>query len=105
MWTREKRDKFGKRGAPKESLRWIEGYERIAEMAAELPGTRLVYVADREANLMALLLRAQELDTPADWLYMLRTIVACRTARSCGSVLVVASPLARLLSRWDRGTA
>ncbi|MFJ4293625.1 IS4 family transposase [Cupriavidus sp. NPDC089707] len=68
MWAREKRDKFGKRGGPKESLRWIEGYERIAEMVAELPGTRLVYVADREADLMALLLRAQELDTPADWL-------------------------------------
>jgi hypothetical protein len=68
MWAREKRDKFGKRGGPKESLRWIEGYERIAEMAAELPNTRLVYVADREADLMALMLRAQELGTPADWL-------------------------------------
>jgi len=68
MWAREKRDKFGKRGGPKESLRWIEGYERIAEMATELPDTRLVYVADREADLMALMLRAQELGTPADWL-------------------------------------
>lgn len=68
MWTREKRDKFGKRGGPKESLRWIEGYERIAEMAAEMPATRLVYVADREADMMALMLRAQALDTPADWL-------------------------------------
>lgn len=68
MWAREKRDKFGKRGGPKESLRWIEGYERIAEMAAELLNTRLVYVADREADLMALMLRAQELGTPADWL-------------------------------------
>jgi hypothetical protein len=37
-------------------------------MAAELPNTRLVYVADREADLMALMLRAQELGTPADWL-------------------------------------
>jgi hypothetical protein len=68
MWAREKKDKFGKRGGPKESLRWIEGYERIAEMAAGLPGTRLVYVADREADLMPLMLRAQELGTPADWL-------------------------------------
>ncbi|WP_425476451.1 IS4 family transposase [Cupriavidus sp. BIC8F] len=68
MWAREKRDKFGKRGGPKESLRWIEGYERIAEMALELPSTRLVYVADREADLMALMLHAQELGTPADWL-------------------------------------
>lgn len=68
MWAREKKDKFGKRGGPKESLRWIEGYERIAEMAVGLPGTRLVYVADREADLMPLMLRAQELGAPADWL-------------------------------------
>ncbi|MGT2433604.1 IS4 family transposase [Cupriavidus basilensis] len=68
MWAREKKDKFGKRGGPKESLRWLEGYERIAEMAASLPTTRLVYVADREADLMALMLRAQALGTPADWL-------------------------------------
>ncbi|NRO99785.1 IS4 family transposase, partial [Paraburkholderia sp. NMBU_R16] len=33
MWAREKKDESGKRGGPKESLRWIEGYERIAEMA------------------------------------------------------------------------
>lgn len=68
MWAREKKDKLGKRGGPKESLRWTEGYERIAEMAANLPGTRLVYVADREADLMPLMLLAQGLGTPADWL-------------------------------------
>jgi hypothetical protein len=68
MWAREKKDEFGKRGGPKESLRWIEGYERIAEMASSLPAARLVYVADREADLMALMLRAQALGTPADWL-------------------------------------
>lgn len=68
IWAREKKDKSGIRGGPKESLRWIEGYERIAEMAVELPTTRLVYVADREADLMALMVRAQELGTPADWL-------------------------------------
>jgi hypothetical protein len=68
MWAREKKDKSGMRGGPKESLRWIEGYERIAEMATSLPDTRVVYVADREADLMPLMLRAQELGTPADWL-------------------------------------
>jgi hypothetical protein len=68
MWAREKKDESGKRGGLKESLRWIEGYERIAEMAPSLPSTRLVYVADREADLMSLMLRAQELGTPADWL-------------------------------------
>ncbi|HEX7934348.1 MAG TPA: IS4 family transposase, partial [Paraburkholderia sp.] len=68
MWAREKKDESGKRGGLKESVRWIEGYERIAEMAPSLPSTRLVYVADREADLMSLMLRAQELGTPADWL-------------------------------------
>lgn len=37
-------------------------------MAVHLSDTRLVYVADREADLMPLMLRAQELCTPADWL-------------------------------------
>ena len=49
----------GARGGPKESVRWIEGYQRIAEMAAQLPGTRLVYVADREADLVPLMVRAK----------------------------------------------
>jgi hypothetical protein len=38
MWARE----CATRGGPKESLRWIEGYERLAELAPRLPGTRLV---------------------------------------------------------------
>lgn len=54
--------------AIKESTRWIEGYERVAELAAQLPGTRLVYVADREADITALMQRAAELGTQADWL-------------------------------------
>lgn len=68
MWAREARDAQGKRDGPKESLRWIEGYERIAEAAPQLPDTRLVYVADREADMIGLMARAQELGTPADWL-------------------------------------
>jgi hypothetical protein len=68
MWAREKKDESGQRGGPKESLRWIEGYERIAEMAPDMPSTRLVYVADREADLMALMECADALGNPADWL-------------------------------------
>lgn len=68
MWAREERDKDGVQHGQKESRRWIEGYERVAEMAAEMPSTRLVYVADREADLVAMMARAQALDTPADWL-------------------------------------
>lgn len=68
MWAREKKDANGVRGGPKESLRWTEGYERLADLAPQLHDTRLVYVADREADMMSLMKRAQELGTPVDWL-------------------------------------
>ncbi len=51
-----------------ESRRWIEGYERLAERAARLPATRLVYVADREADMLELMQRANTLGHPADYL-------------------------------------
>jgi hypothetical protein len=68
MWAREPKDANGERGGVKESIRWREGYERVAELAADLPRTRLVYVADREADIAALLARARDLGQPADWL-------------------------------------
>jgi hypothetical protein len=52
----------------KESLRWVEGYERVAEIAATLPATRLVYLADREGDRRALMERAAALGHPADGL-------------------------------------
>ena len=60
MWTRELRDADGSRPGIKESRRLIEGYERLAEMAGQLPTTRLVYLADREADIMDLMMRARE---------------------------------------------
>lgn len=68
MWAREFKDKEGQRGGVSESQRWLEGYERVAEHAPLLPQTRQVYVADREADIVALLRRAKELDHPADYL-------------------------------------
>jgi hypothetical protein len=68
MWAREAKDTAGHRGGPRESLRWSEGYERLAELAPQLPCTRLVYVADREADMMPLMAPARELGTPVDWL-------------------------------------
>jgi Transposase DNA-binding len=44
MWAREPKDAQGHRPGIIESVRWIEGYERLAERAAELPATRLVQV-------------------------------------------------------------
>ena len=73
MWAREKIDATGVRPGIKESGRWIEGYGRIAEMAAEIPATRLVYVADREADMIELMTYAQDCGTPADWLVRAKT--------------------------------
>lgn len=67
-WAREFRDADGVRGGLKESMRWKEGYERVAEMAARVPLSRLVYVADREGDILGLMQRAKALGTPADWL-------------------------------------
>ena len=68
MWAREPKPVDGQRPGVVESLRWIESYERIAEQAAQLPQTRHVCISDREADIMALLERAHELDYPADYL-------------------------------------
>jgi hypothetical protein len=67
-WAREPKDANGERGGVKESIRWTEGYERVAELVADLPTTRLVYVADREADIAALMAQARDLGPPADWL-------------------------------------
>jgi hypothetical protein len=69
MWSRELKDpKTGKRPGQRESLRWVEGYARIAEQAAALPESRLIYVADREGDIVELMRLARDLDHPADWL-------------------------------------
>jgi Transposase Tn5 dimerisation domain/Transposase DNA-binding len=79
MWAREPLDANGERGGIKESVRWTESYERVAEQAATLPATRLVYVADREGDIVALMERAHELGHPADWL------IRCQYNRSLGA--------------------
>lgn len=68
MWARKPKSEAD---VP-ESLRWIEGYERVAELAAQVPSTRLVYVADREGDIRALLDRAAALGHPADYLVRAR---------------------------------
>jgi hypothetical protein len=68
MWTREPKDANGQRGGLPESTRWTEGYMRVAELATRLPDNRLVYVADREADIVALMAQASDLGHPADWL-------------------------------------
>ena len=69
MWARKKsKEEDQNNPTIKESDRWIEGYERVAEMAERCPQSRLVYVADREADIVSLMQRSKALNMPADWL-------------------------------------
>lgn len=70
----------------KESTRWIEGYERAAEMAADMPGTRLVYLADREADMVEMMAGAHEPVRRLTGWCTPNTTVVCLvvTAPSCG---------------------
>ena len=61
----------------KESFRWLEGYHRACEIASGMPGTQIVSVADREADIYDIFVDAQELSGPqADF------IVRARVTRS-----------------------
>ena len=53
MWARQAK------GEPdiRESTRWTEGYQRVAELKEELSSTEIVYVADREADIRELIER------------------------------------------------
>ncbi len=69
MWSRGKTKADDQEKATiKESDRWIEGYERVAEMAECCPQSRLVYVADREGDILSLMKKSKALNFPADWL-------------------------------------
>jgi len=72
MWAGEPKDAHGVLPGITESVRWVEGDERLAERAPELPGTRLVQVSDRESDMLGLMLRAQALGWPVDWLVRLQ---------------------------------
>jgi len=52
----------------KESIRWIKGYEQVAGVAITMTSTRLVYVTDREGDIMELMATARDMGNPADWL-------------------------------------
>lgn len=68
MWAREPKVGNKPRAGIKESVCWIEGYERVAERAKELPEVPHVYIADREADILALLLKARQCNHAADYL-------------------------------------
>jgi hypothetical protein len=62
IWARDPQT-FGQssQGLPiedKESVRWLEGYQRLVEVAPQLPQSQLVYLADREADIYELFVEA-----------------------------------------------
>jgi hypothetical protein len=61
----------------KESFRWLKGYRLACAVAAQCPGTRIVSVADREADLYDIYVEAQEAEARggprADYLIRVRT--------------------------------
>jgi hypothetical protein len=69
-WVRDRQAKASRRlpASAKESCRWVEGYLRVAEQAAQMPATRLVYMADREGDFIDLMAQAHAMGTPVDWL-------------------------------------
>lgn len=62
----------------KESFRWLEGFRRARQLAAELPETQIVSVADREADIYDIFVEAQQQSGPRAE-YIIRAKVARST--------------------------
>ena len=52
----------------KESVRWVDGFARVNELAEQLTETRLTYIADREGDIYDLFVEAPCPEHGADWL-------------------------------------
>jgi len=64
----------------KESYRWLEGYRRACAVAAAVPGTRIVSIADSEGDIYECLVEARTTGGPrADWI-----IRACQDRSTTG---------------------
>jgi hypothetical protein len=68
MWARAPKGEDGTRPGGKESTRWVQGYARVAELAEQMPQTRLVYVGDRESDMLELMVQAHDSEYAADYL-------------------------------------
>ena len=52
----------------KESVRWVDGFARVNELAEQLENTRLTYIGDRESDIYDLFVEAPCPEHGADWL-------------------------------------
>lgn len=88
----------------KESLRWLEGYQRLCEAQQYLWeqafDTRLVYLADREADLFEIYAEHQRLlarqDQAADWLIRARHDRNTETGEKLWSAVAASPELGRV---------
>lgn len=62
----------------KESFRWLEGFRLAQQVAAELPATQIISVADREADIYDIFVEAQQQSGPRAE-YIIRAKVARST--------------------------
>jgi transposase Tn5 family protein/transposase-like protein len=63
---KDRRDRLSRSLEQKESLRWVEGYQKVCALQQEAGETRMVYVADRDSDLFELFEAAES--GPAAWL-------------------------------------
>jgi len=89
MWARKPKDQPD----IKESIRWVEGYEIVADLAETVPDTCLVYRADREGDLRPLMDAAARRGHPADWLIRSQHNRNTTTGEKLGEQLAQSPPL------------
>lgn len=63
---KDRQDRLSRPLEEKESLRWVEGYQKVGELQGHVGESRLVYVADRDSDLFELFVAADQ--NPANWL-------------------------------------
>ena len=102
-WAREPKKADGTRDGVLESVRWTESYERIAEQARELPGTRHVCVGDRESDILALLVKARDMDHAADYLLRCRHNRVLPEGGKLWDAVMDSAPLGRIRFEMPAG--
>jgi hypothetical protein len=67
----------------KESVRWVDGFAHVNELAEQLTDTRLTYIADREGDIYDLFVEAPCPERGADWSAFSTKSVSSPTGASC----------------------